>query len=222
MLRADCVKKVYTHESVANTVLQHVSYAFDVRFSYAVTGVSGTGKSTLMHILAGIDAPTSGHVFYNDIDVYHMSIAARDAFLNQTVGLVFQDPRLINEFSVVENVMMKGLIMGQRYNDARERALSLLSMVNLEHKAFDHPLSLSGGEQQRVAVLRALYNRPVFLLADEPTGNLDADNARVLVEVLLETKRLGTGLIICSHDPFVAQVMDVRLKLQHGTLVKQD
>jgi len=219
-LRAERATKVYAQESVTNEVLKDISYTFLSDSSYAITGVSGTGKSTLIHILASIDKPTSGLVFYDDINLNTMFAKEHNAFLNKAVGLVFQDPHLIKELTVVENVMLKGLVVGQSYDEAKKEALSLLNMIGLDRKANDHPLSLSGGQQQRVAVLRALFNKPVFLLADEPTGSLDAESAKLIIDLLVEAKKNGTGLIICSHDPYVAEAAETQLVLKHGTLVE--
>lgn len=212
------VTKSYTTNAQCNTVLSDVTYIFKSAKSYAIMGVSGTGKSTLMHILAGIDVPTTGHVLFDGIDLVQFSAQERESFLNKMVGLVFQEPYLIKELSVIENVMLKGLIAGQSLSSLQPRALELLQSIGLADKAHERPLTLSGGQQQRIAVLRAFFNKPAFLLADEPTGNLDQENARLVLDLLEQGKAWGMGLIISSHDPVVAKRMQVHVRLEHGTL----
>ncbi len=218
ILSVQNVIKEFRQGLVAMRVLKGITHSFDTGISYSITGVSGSGKSTLMHLLAGIDLPTSGAVLYNGVNVQKLSITEKKHFLNKTVGLVFQDPYLIKELSVVENVMLKALIAHEPYGPAHKHALELLAATGLSDKADHHPLSLSGGQQQRIAVLRALFNRPQFLLADEPTGNLDSENARLVIDLLIKEKELGMGLIVSSHDSRVAQRMDVQLRLADGIL----
>lgn len=218
ILSAQKITKKYLQNGITNQVLSDVTYDFSTKYSYAITGVSGTGKSTLIHILAGIDAPTSGQVLYDGQSIYEFSRTKKNNFLKKIVGLVFQDPHLIKELTVIENVMLKALISGAIDQKARKSALELLDCVGLADKADHHPLSLSGGQQQRVAVLRSLFNQPQFLLADEPTGNLDAENARAVLALLLSGAQQGMGLIICSHDPMIATCLSKKLELKNGQI----
>ncbi|KKP36071.1 MAG: ABC-type antimicrobial peptide transport system, ATPase component [candidate division TM6 bacterium GW2011_GWF2_32_72] len=202
-------------------VLNDISIEFNESKSYAITGVSGTGKSTFLHILSGIEKPTTGNIFYNLMDINAIRSKHRDVFYNQEIGLVFQQPHLIRELSVLENIMLKGLIAGEPQKKCRQKALELLKKVDLSAKAEEKPNSLSGGQQQRVAILRALYNQPKFLLADEPTGSLDEETAKQLVDFILECKNIWSmGLIISSHDKYVAEKMDMVFKLHNGDLEK--
>src|SRR3990167_4954196 len=206
----DSVSKAFTQGERTITVLDNLTYTFDAGRSYAITGASGSGKSTLMHILCGLDTPTDGLVYFDKLNINKFDVRQRSFFLNKNVGLVFQEPLLLTELSVIENVMLKGLIIGYEYAQAHAHALKLLEKVGLADKAHMHPRSLSGGQQQRVAILRALFNKPPFLLADEPTGNLDDIAGRVIVDLLCEYQReWGMGLIIASHDAQVAQAMDI-------------
>jgi ABC-type lipoprotein export system ATPase subunit len=214
------VYKSYTQAAGETQVLCGVTYQFHTNVSYAISGVSGTGKSTLLHILAGIDNPTTGSVLYDDKDLEQMAPVERAHFLQKTVGLVFQEAHLIKELTVIENVMLKALVAGMADRQAYQKAQQLLMTVGLVEKADHHPLSLSGGQQQRVAVLRAIFNQPYFLLADEPTGSLDAENAAIVLELLLQALHDGMGLIICSHDPAIAARMHHQLVLKQGILVE--
>ena len=157
-------------------------------------------------------------MLYDGKQLDTLSRTQKHNFLQHTVGLVFQDPHLIKELTVIENVMLKALIDGATDKQARQSALELLECVELADKADHHPLSLSGGQQQRIAVLRALFNRPQFLLADEPTGNLDAENARIVLALLLSGTQQGMGLIICTHDLAIAEKLDKQLVLKNGVI----
>ena len=218
-LSTENLVKTYTQAGVTTQVLKGVTYSFKAACSYAISGVSGTGKSTLLHLLAGIDQPTSGCVAYDNVNVCNMARTDKVNFLQQAIGLVFQDSHLIKELTVIENVMLKALIAGTAHQESFKKAMQMLEHVDLADKADHHPLSLSGGQQQRVAVLRALFNQPHFLLGDEPTGNLDADNAHIVLELLVKGVNEGMGLIVCSHDPMVARAMHKRLVLERGILV---
>lgn len=200
-------------------VLNNINFIFESEKSYAITGVSGSGKSTLLHLIAGFDAPTSGEVLFDGSDVNKFSLIQKQLFLNNKIGFILQEPCLIQELSVLENVMLKGLISSQDYKSASTRALEILSIVGLQDKVNSYPSQLSGGQQQRVSISRAIFNKPEFILADEPTANLDKDNALLIIDILLNlNKRYSTGLIISTHDFSIAQKMDVLLKLDSGKL----
>lgn len=195
------------------------SYNFQQGKTYAVTGVSGTGKSTLLNILAGIERPTSGAVFYDGVDGASFSQQKLRKNLQRQVGIVFQYAYLINEISVLENVSIKGRIAGLSHTQATEQARSLLNQVGLTSKEGAMPAQLSGGEQQRVALARALMMRPPFIIADEPTAHLDEQNKKIIIDLLLSCSHLfGCAVIISSHDPEVVQQMEYKLIIQQGIL----
>ena len=196
-------------------VLDALTYTFEPGRSYAITGASGTGKSTLLHLLAGLEKPTKGGVYLDGEDIFSMN----QGDLRSHIGIVFQVPHLIDELTLVENVMVKGLIDGQGYHNAATRALFLLERVGLAGKAQQWPRSLSGGEQQRVAVARALFGEPAFILADEPTAHLDAATGQELLNLLLEGKQ---GLIIASHDTSVSERLEVSLELFQGNFLQMN
>ena len=185
----------------------------------AVVGESGTGKSTLLHLLGALDRPTEGAVRYRGEDVFAQPDEALAAFRNRAIGFVFQFHHLLPEFTALENVAMPALIAGEPLDAARPRAAELLALLGLAARAEHRPSQLSGGEQQRVAVARALMNRPGLVLADEPTGNLDTRTADVLHD---EIRRLAStqeqAFVIVTHNPALAALADRVLELRDGRL----
>lgn len=213
------VSKSYQQGEGFLPVLHDITVSFCPSSSYAITGVSGSGKSTLLHLLAGLDTPAQGAVLFNNVDINTFSSQQKNAFLNKSIGLVFQSPYLIKELSALENVMLKGLIAGKNFADCKKGAQDLLCTVKLEDKLAAYPGQLSGGQQQRVALARALMNKPIFLLADEPTGNLDENTAGEILEFLLQIqKEWGLGLIISTHDSYIAKRMQIIYEIQNGLL----
>jgi lipoprotein-releasing system ATP-binding protein len=210
------LKKKYQDHYVLDGITAH----FKQGTSYAIIGASGCGKSTLLHLMAGLDRPTSGTVLLDKNDLFKLSEKQRTTLRNQSFGFVFQFHYLINELSVRENIAAPGLIKSSDRGALYARAEELLSFLGLIEKKNAYPYELSGGEQQRVAIARALFNKPQFLFADEPTGNLDEQNAQHVVSIFQECqKEWGMGLILCSHDQTVYNTMNVVLQLHHGTLV---
>jgi lipoprotein-releasing system ATP-binding protein len=185
----------------------------------AIVGASGVGKSTLLHLLGGLDRADTGTILVGDTDLRALSDAALVEFRNRHVGFVFQFHHLLPEFDAAENVEMPLRIARARFGEARGRAIELLGRVGLSERASHRPNMLSGGEQQRVAVARALVMRPALLLADEPTGDLDEATADTLHELLREMHREhGLTSIIATHNPRLAAACDRVLRLEHGRL----
>ena len=213
------IKKAYKRDvSQSHQVLSGISYTFMRNKTYCITGTSGAGKSTLLHILAGLDTPTTGSVFYHDGQKQYALGHNNQHFL-QRLGFVFQSPYLINELTVLENVMLKGLVEQRPYDECTVGAQALLESVGLADKHASFPPMLSGGEQQRVALARALFNKPDFICADEPTSNLDEKTGKRIIDLLHTCQQQwGFGLIVCSHDGYVADTMEVVLKLEQGKL----
>jgi lipoprotein-releasing system ATP-binding protein len=185
----------------------------------AIIGASGAGKSTLLHIIGTLDRPTSGRVLYDGTDVFALGDDDRARFRNQHIGFVFQFHHLLPEFSAVENVAMPALIGGANFAEVREKALELLKEIGLESKADVRPPRLSGGEQQRIAVVRALMNDPTVVLADEPSGNLDSENAHLLHRLIwtLSRKR-GQTFVVVTHNEALARQADRVVRIADGVL----
>ena len=213
--------KTFTQGSELLTILNRVTYTFKQGSSYSLIGASGSGKSTLLHILSGIESPTKGAVIFNDKAIALFTSKERAFFLQNSVSLIFQAPCLINELSVLENTMIKGLIQGSPYAHASQKAEALLESVGMAHKKGCSPALLSGGEQQRVALARALFSEPAFILADEPTAHLDKHNKQQILELLLTSQQThGMGLIIASHDEEVIAAFQTKLTLERGILIE--
>jgi lipoprotein-releasing system ATP-binding protein len=220
-LQAVNVSKIFTCPQATITVLHNVSVSFMHGSTYAITGVSGSGKSTFMHLLSGLDTPTSGTLFFDDKPLSRFTPQELSHFLNMSIGLLFQKSYLIRELSIVENVMLPAQIAGIPKEIAHKHANALLERVNLSEKQHVMPGALSGGQQQRVALARALCNKPLFLLADEPTGSLDEKTAEAITELLCDCQReWGMGLIVSTHDKKVANAMQTVYSLHEGALQK--
>lgn len=218
-LRLHSVTKKFTQESSVTEVLRDITALFYANKTYVLTGKSGTGKSTLLHLIAGLDEPTSGAIYYNERNLTLLDNKQRQAFLRSSIGLVFQTHHMIRELSVLENVMIKGLIEGKLYLKAQKQALELLELVGLQAKAYLSPSRLSGGERQRVAIARALFNKPLFLLADEPTAHLDDETSQDILHLLRSAQQEWyMGLIIASHDKRIMSHCDKILTLEKGIL----
>lgn len=200
-------------------VLRGVSLDIHASERIAVMGASGAGKTTLMHLIGGLDRPSHGSVAFEGKDIYRFSAAELDAFRNRSIGFVFQFHQLLPEFSALENVMMPALINRQTKHQARLRAETMLASVGLAHRVTHKPGQLSGGEQQRVAIARALIMAPRLLLADEPTGNLDSATSAEILQLLdrLHAEHQLT-MIVVTHSSLVAGRMDRTLQMVDGAL----
>lgn len=204
-------------------VLDEVSLTVQRGEMVAIVGSSGAGKSTLLHVLGALERPSAGRIRLSGQPVEGMAEASLDALRNRTVGFVFQFHHLLREFSALENVMMPLRISGETGARARERAMALLERVGLGSRAQHRPGQLSGGEQQRTAVARALAAQPSVLLADEPSGNLDRYNAESLHALFSELARdQSLGLVVVTHNQSLAARADRALTLEGGRLVQSD
>ena len=198
-------------------VLQDVNLSIAKGEVVSIVGASGAGKTTLLQILGTLDRPDSGSLMYGDTDVERLKEKELARFRNEHIGVVFQSHHLMPEFTAEENVMIPALIRGDKPEAARKRALELLAMLRLADRAAHKPSALSGGEQQRVAVARALMNNPMVVLADEPSGNLDSEHARELHELFFTLrKELGQTFVIVTHNEQLAAMADRIITIKDG------
>lgn len=220
LLSADQLVKTYdTGGDEPLMVLDRLDLSVHSGEIVAVVGESGTGKSTLLHLLGALDRPTSGTVRFNGTDLFEKSDEELAAFRNRSIGFVFQFHHLLPEFSALENVAMPALIRHQSFRSVRERAHELLDMLGLADRADHQPGTLSGGEKQRVAVARALMNEPALVLMDEPTGNLDGRTAGPLHdEIERLSQEMDQTFVLATHNPSLATIAGRVLRLEHGRL----
>ncbi|MEZ4972144.1 MAG: ABC transporter ATP-binding protein [Cyclobacteriaceae bacterium] len=215
MLIAEGIQKSYG----GLRVLKGVSLKVEKGEVVAIVGASGAGKSTLLHILGTLDKPDAGSVKIDDNNIFSNGMDL-PKFRNKNIGFVFQFHNLLPEFSAVENVMIPGLIAGTPERQARDRAIELLELLGLKERANHKPSEMSGGEQQRTAVARALINSPSLVFADEPSGNLDSQNASDLHQLFFKLKKeLGHTFVIVTHNKEFADMADRRLTMKDGMVI---
>jgi lipoprotein-releasing system ATP-binding protein len=222
LVEATGLSKRYVDGPTQVQVLEELDLAIDAGERVAIVGESGIGKSTLLHILGTLDRPSGGRVVVNGVDVFAQDEERLCAFRNREIGFVFQFHQLLPDFTAVENVMLPALIARESSGTARKRAHELLDRVGLAERAEHRPGEMSGGEQQRVAVARAVVRKPRLLLADEPTGNLDPETGERVTDVLLELNReVGAALVIVTHNDRLAAAMGRTLRLAGGRVHDQ-
>lgn len=217
-VRIEHLSKVYSEgEGQQLEVIKDANCLFESASLNAIIGKSGIGKSTLLHLLGGLDRPTSGAVFFDDQDIFALGDEQLASLRGEKVGFVFQFHHLLPEFSALENVAMPLIISGFSEEESLERASDILGEMGLASRESHRPGQLSGGEQQRVAISRALVVRPKLLLADEPTGNLDQVTAGQVQELLLSSgSKLETTIIIVTHNAELAKSMQNVYEMQAG------
>jgi lipoprotein-releasing system ATP-binding protein len=219
MLNAMHLRKTYPTPAEELVVLEDVSLQLNRGQNVAIVGPSGCGKSTLLQILGVLDAPTSGSLTIDDVNPFELREREQAKFRNDRIGFVFQDHHLLPQWNVLENTLLPTLAQGSPDGAAVSRAKELLERVGLKDRFTHLPSQLSGGERGRVAVARALIRNPILLLADEPTGNLDEDNAELISQLLLELPREeNTMLIVVTHSPALAMRMEKCYELKRGLL----
>jgi lipoprotein-releasing system ATP-binding protein len=220
MIEAAGLRKVYSNGVKHLEVLKDIDLKVEKGEVLALLGPSGAGKSTLLHLLGGLDIPTAGDVSIEGKRIFSLSETERARLRNEKIGFVFQFYHLLPEFDALENVLLPMLIMGKTGKGAHEKAPALLRAVGLGDRMHHKPGELSGGEQQRVAIARALINEPELLLCDEPTGNLDSDTGRNIIELLWElNKKRKMTLIIVTHDAEIAKAARRVVHIRDGKLV---
>lgn len=223
MIEAKDIHKSYNNGNKALFVLKGVNLNIDTGKRVAIVGPSGAGKSTLLHILGGLDTPTKGKVFFAGEDLYGLDDTALSRLRNKKVGFVFQFYHLLSELTVLENVLMPALInkeLKMKHTEVKNEALELLNQVGLSARVGHFPNQLSGGEQQRAAIARALINKPRLLLCDEPTGNLDSKTGGEIMD-LIEKINLQNQMtvVLVTHNIKLAQKLDAVFHLDDGLLI---
>ena len=220
IIRLENLSKDYAEGGKTRTVLHNCNAALEEGRFVAIRGRSGSGKSTLLNLIAGIDAPTSGDIYIDDVRVTRLSARERTLFRRDRIGFIFQFFNLIPTLTVLENVLLPAELANRNGAATRAQALALLDRVGLADRLAVFPDKLSGGEQQRVAIARALLLNPRLVLADEPTGNLDAKTGDEIMHLLDEmTRRAGKTLIMVTHSRQIAARADRVLTIQDGQLV---
>jgi len=220
LLRVRDLYKTFTLGSQTVEVLKGISLDLNRGEMLAMVGASGVGKSTFLHILGTLDLPTKGTVWYENQDLFQLSEPALAEFRNRRIGFVFQFHHLLPEFTALENTYLPALIQRCPKEKAIEEAMTLLAEVGLAHRVHHKPGELSGGEQQRVAVARALVRNPDLVLADEPTGNLDTKTGETLFNLLKDLKqKRGTAFVIVTHNERLSRQADRLVHIQDGQII---
>lgn len=202
------------------SVLKGVDISIEKGEIVSIVGSSGAGKSTLLHIMGTLDKADEGEISLNETPLHLLKGKKLAAFRNKHIGFIFQFHHLLPEFNAIENVCIPGWIAGRKKNEVKERATELLSMLGLSHRLENKPNALSGGEQQRVAVARALINNPDIIFADEPTGNLDSANAKELHQLFFDLrKQFSQTFLIVTHNEELAKLSDRVLVMKDGKMV---
>lgn len=203
-------------------VVRNVNLTLDDGGITAIVGPSGAGKTTLLQIAGTLDAPTSGHILYDGVDITRLSDRKLSAFRNANIGFIFQQHRILPEFTAEENVAMPALIAGQSMRTAKQQAAELLNRLGLADRRSHKPGQLSGGECQRVAIARALINSPKVIFADEPTGSLDSCNRDEIQQLLLRLRtEMGQTIILVTHDPTLASIADRVITMRDGSIIEE-
>ncbi len=221
ILRAQDIKKSYASERNADPLVVLDGVSLEIQHSHitSIVGSSGSGKSTLLHILGGLDSPDSGNVFWGDKNLAEMHVDQLAEFRNKNIGFVFQFHHLLPEFTALENVCMPALIAGVDMEEANNSAMRLLQRFGVENRKSHRPTQLSGGEQQRVSMARAVMNNPALILADEPTGNLDERNTEIILDLLFELRdEYQVSVLLITHEEDIAKKSDTILEMKKGKL----
>jgi len=221
LIKLENIWKIYQLGKIELPVLKDVSLEINPGSFVTIMGPSGSGKSTLMYLLGLLDTPTKGRIFLEGKDVSELSENELAKIRGQKIGFVFQQFNLLQNLSAIENIMMPMIFQGKPGKERYARAKELLASLNMEKRANHKPGELSGGEQQRVAIARSLANDPEIMIADEPTGNLDSNNGRIIMESLRDLhKRQKKTIIVVTHDPSIASYSQEVIHIKDGQVVK--
>ena len=221
-IKINNLHKYFVKGDTTVDVLKGIDFNIDSGETVAITGPSGSGKTTFLQILGLLDTPSDGSVSINGKDESKSNESRKSSLRNQYFGFIYQFHHLIPEFSALENVMMPLLVSNQSISDSKEKSTRILDKIGMHHRLNHKPNELSGGECQRVAIARALVNEPKFILADEPTGNLDPEASSVIFNQFMELRdTVGSGLILVTHDQALAEKMSMTYEIDGGILIRK-
>ena len=200
------------------SVLKNLSFKFKKGKIYSLSGPSGSGKSTLLNILSLIDRPSSGNIKIDNQNINHNEIEINDKIRSSNIGIVYQEKNLLPDFTAIENVCIASLAANNNYKIAEQESLKIIQKVGLKDRINHYPSELSGGEMQRIAISRAIINKPRIILADEPTGSLDHENANQIFNLLFKLKNKDRVIIFATHNRFFANKADYKISLSNGKI----
>ena len=211
------ISKVFDNQKKI-TVLKNLNFKFKKGSIYSLSGPSGSGKSTLLNLLSLIDRPTSGNLKIDNQNINNNKIEDNDKIRSNNIGIVYQEKNLLPDFTALENVCLASLAINDNHNIAEQESLKIIQKVGLKNRINHFPSELSGGELQRIAISRALVNKPRILLADEPTGSLDHENANQIFNLLFKLKNKDRVIIFATHNRFFANKADYKISLSNGKM----
>ena len=209
-------KKYEKNKSIK--VLNNINFKFEAGKVYSIVGPSGSGKSTLLNLLSLIDIPSSGYIEFNKEKIDINSSIENDYIRSKNIGIIYQDKNLLSDFTALENVLLPNLLISNNKSKSTELAKKLIKKFNLSSRLNHYPAELSGGENQRIAIARALINEPNIILADEPTGSLDFENAKQIFKILFNLKDKNRIIIFATHNRYFANMADCKIKMIGGKM----
>ena len=211
------ISKIFNNQKKI-TVLKNLSFKFKKGKIYSLSGPSGSGKSTLLNLLSLIDRPSSGNIKIDNRNINHNEIEINDKIRSSNIGIVYQEKNLLPDFTAIENVCIASLAANNNHKIAEHESLKIIQKVGLKDRANHYPSELSGGEMQRIAISRAIVNKPRIILADEPTGSLDHENANQIFNLLFKLKNKDRVIIFATHNRFFANKADYKISLSNGKI----
>ncbi len=211
------ISKIFNNQKKI-TVLKNLSFKFKKGKIYSLSGPSGSGKSTLLNLLSLIDRPSSGNIKIDNRNINHNEIEINDKIRSSNIGIVYQEKNLLPDFTAIENVCIASLAANNNHKMAEQESLKIIQKVGLKDRTNHYPSELSGGEMQRIAISRAIVNKPRIILADEPTGSLDHENANQIFNLLFKLKNKDRVIIFATHNRFFANKADYKISLSNGKI----